>query len=97
MKPQLRRNSIATDLTIEDGCKSDTTKNEDGCSKADAGKNERGQNKVTSFTKSNPTSCLYCAGGHVLEHCFKLGRNTQGETGLPKEERSVSAACAQDI
>ena len=40
VRPQLRRNSFATHLTIEDGCKSDAN----GCSKADAGKNKKAQN-----------------------------------------------------
>ncbi|KAK0137845.1 hypothetical protein N1851_005152 [Merluccius polli] len=80
VKPQLRRNSFVTQVVIEDGCKADTHKNEDGWSKPDGDKKEKAQNKVTSFTKTDSISCLYCAAGnHVLDQCFKLGRKTYRE------------------
>ena len=94
VKPQLRRNSFATQVVIEDGCKADAHKNEDGCSKPDGNKKEKAQNKVTSFTKTDSISCLYCAAGnHVLEQCFKLGRKTHREKLDYLKEKGLCFSC----
>lgn len=67
-KPQLKGNSFATHVSIEDG------------DDANANENEDPQNIIASFTSTNPTSCLYCnARGHVLEQGHQLGRKTHRE------------------
>ena len=75
-------------MVIEDGCKADGRKNEDGYSKPDDDK------KVTSFTKTDSISYLYCdAGGHVLEQCFKLGRKTHREKLDYRKEKGLCFSC----
>lgn len=83
VKPQLGRNSFATQVVIEDGY-----------SKPDGNKKEKAQNKVKSFTKTDSISCLYCAAGnHVLEQCFKLGRKTHREKLDYLKEKGLCFSC----
>lgn len=83
VKPLLGRNSFATQVVIEDGY-----------SKPDSYKKEKAQKEVTSFTKNDSISCLYCAAGnHVLEKCFKLGKKTHREKLDYLKEKGLCFSC----
>lgn len=94
VKPQLRRNSFATQVVIEEGCKAHIHKIEDDYSKPNGGKKEKAQGKFISFNKTDTNVCLYCnAGGHVLEQCFKLGKRTHREKLDYLKEKGLCFSC----
>lgn len=60
VKPQFKRNSFATHVSITDKCN------------ADARKSDRVQRELTPSTKTNPISCQYCERGHTLDRCLQF-------------------------
>lgn len=80
-KPQYKRNSFATHVSIENEFK------------AEARKNENVQSLVTSGNKANPTSCLYCVRGHALEQCPQLGKKTHREKLDFLKEKGLCFGC----